>query len=524
MKRVQRYDAGTLAKPVRTPEGFLLVEGVIAKCGPLEYCNPDGSTRIELVTPEELFDQESMDSFAGVALTNTHPADLLTPQTVKQHIVGTVSAPRRDGELLISKLGILTADAIKDVEDGRAELSCGYSCDLDETPGTHPTYGAYHAIQRRRRGNHVAVVDEGRAGPQARIRLDSAGNACPPFATAEPRVVTSDPQASQPNTEIKPMPHAIKIDGLTFNVDGAEAPAVQSAIERFIVQTAQKLDAAEKAKATAEQERTAALSKFDALKANASKLVKGARAKLDAMMRRNVTCDECMGEKVDGSGGKCPSCDGAGSYSARDAIKAMPQPEGEPSIDEDVVEIEDELSREPAAEEALEKAANPEHADARASARKDAAKKRADARAAARQKRADGLTRRADRRAIARAALIVTAGCILGAEEKLDGLSDLDVKRKALGKIAPHLGDVAKMDAAAVEVLYTAEVKRADAAGGSADIVPAISPSDALRLSMTPPAGGNGTTAPRADAAQLAADAKANAWRNPLKQPTPAAK
>ena len=66
-------------------------------------------------------------------------------------------------------------------------------------------------------------------------------------------------------------------------------------------------------------------------------------------------------------------------------------------------------------------------------------------------------------------------------EEKLDGKSDLDVRRAVVAKLAPHVGDVSKMDAAAVEVLYQAETKRADAAGGQA-----LSPSDQLIQGLRP--------------------------------------
>ena len=45
------------------------------------------------------------------------------------------------------------------VKDGRSrELSCGYYCDLDETPGEYEGQ-RYDARQRNIRGNHLALVE-----------------------------------------------------------------------------------------------------------------------------------------------------------------------------------------------------------------------------------------------------------------------------------------------------------------------------------------------------------------------------
>ena len=82
---------------------------------------------------------------------------------------------RKDGEFVAGELLVTDADLIKKLEDGAArELSCGYNCDLDEKPGVTADGLRYDAIQRNIRGNHVAVVPKGRAGPEARVRMDGA--------------------------------------------------------------------------------------------------------------------------------------------------------------------------------------------------------------------------------------------------------------------------------------------------------------------------------------------------------------
>jgi hypothetical protein len=75
---------------------------------------------------------------------------------------------------MAGSLSVHDADSIKEMETGeKVEVSCGYYCDLDETPGEWNGQ-KYDAIQRNIRGNHVAIVPKGRAGPEARIHLDAA--------------------------------------------------------------------------------------------------------------------------------------------------------------------------------------------------------------------------------------------------------------------------------------------------------------------------------------------------------------
>jgi hypothetical protein len=69
---------------------------------------------------------------------------------------------------------------IADVEGGKRELSNGYASLIDFTPGETVNGQHYDAVQRQIRGNHVAVVDKGRAGPMCRIGDAVASNRSPP--------------------------------------------------------------------------------------------------------------------------------------------------------------------------------------------------------------------------------------------------------------------------------------------------------------------------------------------------------
>lgn len=141
-----------------------------------EYLDDDGNVRRELRPPEEVFDPKSMESFEQVPVTDDHPeVGLLDADTAKRYAVGaTGEGVRQDGDHVLSPLMVFNRDTVKRMDRGKVQVSCGYTCDLDEKPGTHPLYGRYDAIQRNIRGNHVAIVDSARAGRTARVRMDGA--------------------------------------------------------------------------------------------------------------------------------------------------------------------------------------------------------------------------------------------------------------------------------------------------------------------------------------------------------------
>ena len=79
------------------------------------------------------------------------------------------------GEEIKEKDGVLYADvkifseSLKNlIQNGKKELSLGYFCEYDLTPGEY--HGVhYDAVQRGLRGNHIALVDNGRMGHEVRV-------------------------------------------------------------------------------------------------------------------------------------------------------------------------------------------------------------------------------------------------------------------------------------------------------------------------------------------------------------------
>lgn len=176
MKTVIRFDQGSLRKPERTSQGFLKVDGLAARCGIQEYRNKDGSIRRELRLPEDVFRADSLAAYEGISITDGHPTVLVDASNVRTLEAGTVTGvARRDGDWVVTPLVIKDPKLIAKVESGETGLSVGYKIRLDETPGVHPVYGQYDAIQRTIDPNHIAgAAKQPRAGDGAQIRMDDA--------------------------------------------------------------------------------------------------------------------------------------------------------------------------------------------------------------------------------------------------------------------------------------------------------------------------------------------------------------
>jgi hypothetical protein len=116
---------------------------------------------------EEL--ERAAGTFNGLPLLLEHyPVDSHTPQ--KEHLVGSLgSSARFERPYLYNVLSITDADGIEAVESERyRQLSAAYSFEPEFTPGAFDGE-LYDFIMRNIKGNHVALVEEGRAGPDVAV-------------------------------------------------------------------------------------------------------------------------------------------------------------------------------------------------------------------------------------------------------------------------------------------------------------------------------------------------------------------
>jgi hypothetical protein len=177
--KARRFDGGTLSSPTRLPSGVLRADAYLTRAGVFAYRSPDGSIRRELRLPAEVMSDAVLDGLRGAVLTLGHPALPVTRETAADVAVGHVATDVRvDGSKVRATLLVHDGAAIEAMEKGTRQLSCGYLCDVDETPGVTigiegvPDGLAYDGVQRALEYNHAALVDVGRAGPDVAARLD----------------------------------------------------------------------------------------------------------------------------------------------------------------------------------------------------------------------------------------------------------------------------------------------------------------------------------------------------------------
>lgn len=170
------YDALTLDAPRRDGSGNMVASVLAARTGVQDYAGyevgkPEMARVVVYRPAEEVFSRDSMRSFAGAPVTIDHPSEMVTTTNWRDHAVGEVASDDivKDGEAIRVPFLLRDAAAIDKVLAGKREVSMGYECVFDWTPGETPEGVAYDGIQRGIRINHLAIVDRARGGPTLRI-------------------------------------------------------------------------------------------------------------------------------------------------------------------------------------------------------------------------------------------------------------------------------------------------------------------------------------------------------------------
>lgn len=220
------HDAVSVGEARRTRDGYLVADVRMARTGIYEYAGFElGDSSRDIVRvyrpAEEVFDQEAMGSFAHRPVTNDHPPQQVTADNWKTFAIGQIGGDvARDGEFVRVPMIVMDAAGISAFEDGKRELSAGYVCDLDWTPGTAPDGSDYDAIQRNIRGNHLALVDRGRAGSACRI---GDGRTPTPVETQP----SPAPENSRGGQDMADNTRNVVVDGISIPMSDQAAQAVQ---------------------------------------------------------------------------------------------------------------------------------------------------------------------------------------------------------------------------------------------------------------------------------------------------------
>jgi len=237
-----------------TPDGYLAVNAKIARMGHYQYLRGEiGDTEgnpnelVDVYRPEdEVFDADAMASFAHKPITLNHPKDAVSKDNWKQYSRG-MSGGRvvRAGDFLEIPMVVNDGEAISAINNGTRELSAGYSAEITVGDGIAPDGKPYRALMSNIRGNHIAIVKNGRAGSQCRI-----GDAAWPVEDTTP--IT--PQKKAPNMS------KIVYDGLSVDLSDVDATkALIAKLEDAAKSAKSEADAKAKALTDAEVAHASAL-------------------------------------------------------------------------------------------------------------------------------------------------------------------------------------------------------------------------------------------------------------------------
>jgi cation transport regulator ChaB len=207
-------DAGAAIR--KTSDGYLVCNPRIARIGVQDYAGwevgrPD-MERVRVYRPEEeVFHVDAIASLAFKPVTLEHPKEYVGADNWRKLAVGHLSGDvLRDGDFVRMPLIVMDAEAVAEVEDGKEQLSLGYSAMLEWGDGISPQGEAYNATQHDIRANHVAITQIARGGPKLRM---------------------GDNRKVKPKE--RPMPRSFVIDGITVEMEERDQQVVERAMAKL---------------------------------------------------------------------------------------------------------------------------------------------------------------------------------------------------------------------------------------------------------------------------------------------------
>lgn len=145
-------------------------EGIFPYSG-AQVGHPDRGRIFQVYRPgEELSAPDALASFRLMPIIDDHT--MLGEGHTPAEDVGVAGVigenVKFDRGVMTANLKIFSKALAQKIKNGKTELSCGYRCVYDFTPGVWNGQ-PYDVIQRQIRANHLALVDEGRMGPEVSI-------------------------------------------------------------------------------------------------------------------------------------------------------------------------------------------------------------------------------------------------------------------------------------------------------------------------------------------------------------------
>ena len=178
---MKNIDSARFADVIETPvatartltgDGYLTAPATLARAGVFTYAarelgikhRPPTSLVKVYRSADEL--AKAVESFESQTITLDHK--WTTAANWRANAIGDVRDVEMNGDAMAGVLIVRDADAIKAIDQGKSQLSNGYSARLIHRPGKFEGQD-YEFEQIDFHGNHIAIVDAARCGPECRV-------------------------------------------------------------------------------------------------------------------------------------------------------------------------------------------------------------------------------------------------------------------------------------------------------------------------------------------------------------------
>lgn len=153
---------------------WMITDNPVSKAGVFPYLGSQISSDLipdkvynVLRSEEELGRADVVDSIKLLPLVDGHAmlgtdAGMIKPEDKGIHGVVGENVYLKNG-ILYADIKVFSEHLKEQILNGKKELSMGFFCDYDITPGIYNGQ-PYDVIQKNLRGNHLALVEEGRMG------------------------------------------------------------------------------------------------------------------------------------------------------------------------------------------------------------------------------------------------------------------------------------------------------------------------------------------------------------------------
>lgn len=226
-----------------TKDGYLAAVPCTARTGIQVYSGEEcGRSDLEVVRvyrpADEVFSKAALKSYTHKPVTLDHPSVDVNSENWKEFAVGQVGDEiLRDGERFRVPMMLMDKAAVDAVHRGTRQLSWGYDCVMDWTPGVTQDGQPYDAVQRRLRANHLAVVPLARGGSSLRIGDSDRSSAEEENNSMQTKRLTIDgvdfDLEVQAANFVQRMQrdHQLRLDELNTQLDAAKKTAKEKADE-----------------------------------------------------------------------------------------------------------------------------------------------------------------------------------------------------------------------------------------------------------------------------------------------------